>query len=169
MSKLLISLSLVAALAAGAMAVESADERRPDTATYQLEESTVPTAGQPAQALEADGSRVAPLQIPAALADLRARHNSALAQLGAALDAARDQAERESLERQAVELKHSQQLEELGWLKQNALAKGDAAYASRLDEALRQLEPRTAPVATTFVPRDPVTGEALSGQEGGAQ
>lgn len=165
MKKTLLLVCLVSALATTVLA----EERRLDTATYRLEEPTMPSVGQPVQALGADASLAAPVQVPAALAELRARHLGEVSAMDAALLAARDEAERQSLELRAVAMKQRQQQEELGWLRSNALATGDAAYAARLDEALQNLEPVAAPVATRFVPRDPATGLALDGQEGGAQ
>ncbi len=169
MNKLIMTTLVATALVSTTFVTASAEERRQDTATYRLEEATTPGAGSLVPALEDTSLRAMQIAVPAPLADLRARHANEMAGMEAALAASRDQAERESLERQAMELKLRQQREELSWLKEQAVAKGDAAYAERLDQAQRELAPKAAPVATVFVPRDPATGEALGAQEGGAK
>lgn len=166
MNKLILTTLVAATLLGAAVTTASAEERRMDTATYRLEEPTTPAAGAAVTASDGDAPvRVNLVPVPAPLAEMRARHADEMAGLEAALLTSRDQAARESLERQALGMKLRQQREELDWLKTQALLAGDAPYAARLDQARGELEPKAAPVATTFVPRDPVTGEALGAKE----
>ncbi|MDP2359527.1 MAG: hypothetical protein Q8O14_02060 [bacterium] len=161
---------LLVALATAVLApAAGAEERRVDDGFYTIEEPAEPAAADPAQLAPAAGDIPAPL-VPAPLAEVRQRHRIELETLTAGLAAARDQAERESLERQAMDLKLAQQREELQWLMADALARGDSAYAAQLGEALDALVPRPAPVPVTLVPRDPATGRALdSRDEGGVR
>lgn len=146
-----------------------AEERLEDTATYRVSEPDTPTL----LSVSAEVLPQAPaacVTTPAALAELRSRHQADYEALEQALLAARDQTELLSLERQAASMKLTHRREDLQWRLADALARGDAAYASRLDEALGELEPKPLPAATTFVPRDPQSGQALDGRrEGGAQ
>lgn len=168
MRSLILMGALLAALTSPVLADENTSDRRVDTGTYQIDEPTQPAGAPGAAAVQAvTQTDTRPVAVPAELAQLRARHMDEVAALVQALAAARDQAERASLELQAQELKIRQQREELTWLRTDAATRGDAAYAARLDDALRDLEPRTAPVATATVPRDPVTGRSLDGREEG--
>jgi hypothetical protein len=150
-------------------AVGAAEERREDTATYRVSEPDTPTLlSVSVEVLPQTSAARATTQ--AALAELRSRHQADYTALERALLAARDHDERASLERQADALKLTQRREELEWRRSDALARGDSAYVARLDEALRELEPKPLPAATTFVPRDPLNGRALDGRpEGGTQ
>lgn len=166
MSKRILLTVLLAAWSGTALAAADAStERRVDNETYQTSQPTTPGNGGVVEAQVAS-ERTAVSEVGGPLAELRSRHQAEFAPLLTALSAARDNAERESLERQAMELKARQAREELVWLKSAALEKGDTAYAARLDEALANLQPAAAPVATTFVPRDPATGAALNAAEG---
>ncbi|MFA7330336.1 MAG: hypothetical protein WC326_04600 [Candidatus Delongbacteria bacterium] len=149
--------------------VGTAEERREDTATYRVSEPDTPTLlSVPVEVLRQ--SPAARVTTPTALAELRSRHQADTAALERALLATDDQDERAALERQAAALKLTQRREELEWRRSDALARGAAATVARLDEALRELEPRPLPAATTCVPRDPLSGQALVGRtEGGAQ
>jgi hypothetical protein len=169
MNKLLIIACVLAGLAGASLAAtgDTTDERRTDTATYRLTEPGLQSGTAPAT-LSTEASPAVAIAVPGPLAELRARHLAAYENLSLALANSRDNAERASLELQAVELKTAQQREELQWLKADAESRGDAAYAARLDEALREAQPKAAPVATSFVPRDPATGRALS-TEGGSK
>jgi hypothetical protein len=165
-----ILLSVLLAACSGSVLAASNDstERRVDTETYQMQSPTTPVNGGIVEAQAATERSVAS-DVSGPLAELRARHQSEYATLLQSLANARDNAERASLEQRAGELKLRQAREELVWLKAAAIEKGDAAYAARLDEALRETEPKAAPVATTFVPRDTVTGAALNAAEGSAK
>jgi hypothetical protein len=171
--KHLLEISLTLLLAGWASTGLAADsenpERGPDTGSYTIDEPAQPLASS-VPALLADPTPERTLAIPTALAELRARHLATLQQLEQAILLAQDPVERHALEERAQALKTTQQQEDLLWLKADALQRGDAAYATRLDAALLALEPVPAPVATRFVPRDPLSGRALDGsEEGGLQ
>lgn len=139
-----------------------AENDRVDDASYRIEEPTMPAAA----AVQADAAPVAErslVQAGEALSALRAEHARAYGELESAALAATDNAERESIERQAMELKAEQQREELQLLLDQAEARGDGVYAARLREALNaDLAAKAEPVRVSVV-RDPETGAALSG------
>jgi hypothetical protein len=169
MNKRLVLLLALAVTGVAFAATDEATERRVDSETYEMLAPGLPADAGIATAQPADAATAAPVQ-DGPLAELRARHQAEFQSLAEAAVAARDNQTREALEAELAGLKARHAREELEWLKADALAKGDAAYAGRLDEALRNLTPAAAPVATTFVPRDPATGRALDGRlEGGAQ
>ena len=146
-------------------ASEEAAERRVDSETYEMLAPGAPADAGAATTQPADAATAAPAT-EGPLAELCARH---MAEYQSLADASRAALGSTELEARLAEMKARHAREELEWLKADALGKGDTAYAARLDEALRNLTPATAPVATTFVPRDPATGRALTGTEGGAQ
>lgn len=162
MKKLLLMGCLLAA--AGLVAADGGEQRRTDTDTYTSDQPVLQDGGA-AVALPSEQAGTAPVS---PIADLLAAHQAEMQALDQALMNARDEAERQSLELRAVEMKREHQRAELQALKADALLRQDAAYAARLDEALLHLSPAPAPVATTFVPRDPATGRALT-TEGGAK
>ncbi|MFA7330333.1 MAG: hypothetical protein WC326_04585 [Candidatus Delongbacteria bacterium] len=169
MSKLIL-LSLVLASWSGTVlaAGDESPERRVDTETYQMLAPTQPASGGSVDA-QAVAGRAQQAQADGPLAELRSRHQSEYAALLQTLAGARDNAERDALELQASQLKARQAREELEWLRSEAVLKGNTSAVDRLDAALLDLQPKTAPVATSFVPRDTVTGVALDGRTGGAK
>ena len=161
MKKLLLMGCLLAA--AGIAAADAGEQRRTDTDTYTNDQPVLRDGGA-AVALPIEQAGAAPVS---PIADLLAAHQAEMQALDQALLNARDEAERQSLELRAVEMKREHQRAELQALKADALLRQDAAYIARLDEALLNLTPAPAPVATIFVPRDPATGRALT--TGGAK
>lgn len=138
--------------------VRAADEpRRPDTGTYSSDQPLLRNGG-PATPLP-----VVPAGAPVLgpIASLRATHIVEYQSLVQAVVNARNEAERRSLDLRAVAMKRDHQRSELQALRADALLRHDTACATRLDEALLNLEPRPAPLATTLVPRDARTGHAL--------
>ena len=148
--------------------VQAADEtRRLDTGAYSTDQPVLLNGGQ-AVALPV-GRAVAP-SAPSPIADLLAAHLAEYQALVQALADVKDVVERQSLGLRAVAMKREHRCSELQALKADALLCHDTAYVARLDEALLTLEPRPAPAATTFVPRDVKTGRALDpAVEGGAK
>lgn len=166
MNKRLCLLTVLAMTGVVFAASDEATERRVDSETYEMLAPAQPADAGAAIAQPADAATATPVQ-DGPLAELRDRH---LAEYQALAEASRAALGSAELEARLVEMKARHAREELEWLRADAQAKGDDAYATRLDEALRNLTPAAAPVATTFVPRDPATGRALDGRlEGGAQ
>ncbi|MFA7330330.1 MAG: hypothetical protein WC326_04570 [Candidatus Delongbacteria bacterium] len=165
-----LTIVLALALTGAAFAAESeTTERRVDTETYEILRTSQPATGGAVVALPGSAAEYGLAPAPTGpLAELRARQLAEFQSLAASLGAADNQA-REALEDRLRDLKLRHSREELEFLRQDALSRGDAAYAARLDEALGNLTPRPAPAPTTFVPRDPATGRALDGTEGGAR
>lgn len=157
MKKLLMIGVAALGLSLGAMA----EEARVDDASYNVEEATMP-AGATVQAEAAQADRAVD-RATEALSALRAEHARAFAELEAAALAAADNTERDRIERDAMGLKAEQQREELELLLGEAEARGDAAYAESLREALNaDLAPKAEPRRVQVV-RDPATGKVISG------
>jgi hypothetical protein len=169
MNKSLILACLLAGLASASLAVDGEiQDRRDDNATYRPAEPDQVEAGPAAVAGPRTPERA---QTPSGpLVEMRQRHAAELEALVQAFDQARDESERQSLERQAASLKLAHSREELGLFREAALARGDEARVLDLEQALSDLEPRPATPANVFVPRDATTGRALNGsEEGGAR
>jgi len=161
-----LCLILVLAMTGVVFAAEGdGTERRVDSETYEMLAPSQPAEALPATVRPADGATAAPAT-EGPLAELRARH---LAEYTSLADASRAALGSVELEARLVELKARHARAELEWLKADALAKGNTAYVASLDEALVNLTPAAAPVATTFVPRDPATGRALAATEGASK
>jgi hypothetical protein len=161
-----LCLLLVLAMTGVVFAAEGeTTERRVDSGTYEILGTSTPATGTAVEA-QAVTDRAAAIEATGPLAELRSRHQAEYLSLA---DASRASLGSPELEAQLAELKVRHAREELGLLRSEAEVKGDAAYVARLDEALRNLVPATAPVASRFVPRDPVTGAALNAAEGSAK
>jgi hypothetical protein len=160
---------LLALATAGLFPVAHADpdERRVDDGFYTIDEPAEAVTGTAATLVDRPDAAARAAVVPQALAELRARHAGELQTLAASLATTRDQQTCAEMQRQVLELKRSQRIEELQWLKAEALARGDTAYAGRLDEALGMLEAGPRSVAVTPVLRDPATGRALDGRDAG--
>ncbi len=105
-----------------------------------------------------------------ALLQLRADWNQRYRALRAELALAADNAARDAVDEQLLTLKKDAQRAELELLLAEATAAGNDAYAAKLREVLEfGLEPANTPYEPADVQRDPVTGRALSGEEGGAE
>jgi hypothetical protein len=167
MNKRLCLLLVLAMTGVVFAASDEATERRVDSEGYEILGSTTPAGGVAVAATLAEPGQIERAAATAGpLAELRARH---MAEFQSLADASRASLGSPELEAQLADLKLRHAREELGLLRSEAEGKGDTAYAARLDEALRNLVPAPAPVATTFVPRDPATGAALNAAEGSAK
>jgi hypothetical protein len=160
MKRFLILTCLLAAAGAQAATAVADEARRVDDGVYSNEQPVLQQGGA-VQAATPD--RVAAPASRNPIAELQAAHLAEYRALEQALASATDEAQRRTLENRAAAMKSEHQRAELQALKADALLRNDAAYAARLDEALRLLDTPPAPVATTFVPRDPATGRALEG------
>ena len=99
-------------------------------------------------------------------ADWDARYRS----LEAELLRTRNYAEQEALERELSRLQMEFQRAELEQLLADAVADGNDDYASRLQDAIDHgLTPINNPYPEVTVQRNPVTGRAVAGEEGGAK
>jgi len=162
----------ITALLCGLMLTAIADERDNErdrvTGSYDGTDSV-----QEAREIATEPAASATLynyQASAALQQLRADWDARYHSLEAEILQAEDNAIREKLERQSMAMQAEFRKTELELLLSEALADGNYDYAARLQDVLDHgLEPTRTALPGATVQRDPVTGRALAGEEGGAK
>ena len=160
--------TIIASLLCGLLINVIANERSTGAASYDATGSTpeITETG-------IETSAIAGLhnyQASDALLRLRADWDTRYRSLEAALLLAVDNDTRDALELQLMTLQADAQRAELELLLTEALADGNQNYAIKLQDVLDHgLQPTHSPLPAVRIQRDPVTGKALTGEEGGVK
>ncbi len=140
-----------------------------DTGAGSYDDTGIPEVSE-VQAEATAGTDLYSYQASDALLQLRSDWDARFSVLEAELLLEEDYARQEAMERELSALQAEFQRAELELLLAEAIADGNDEYALKLQDVIDHgLSPINNPYPEVTVQRDPVTGNALSGEEGGAK